>query len=84
MKKRTENILPHYYTIKVEGCLDKKWADWFEGMEMNYEEEMTVLKGSVPDQAALHGLLARIRDLNLELISVERIEVDKQKGKEER
>jgi hypothetical protein len=74
MKKLTEHILPLVYTIKVEGCLDKKWADWFEGMEMNYEGEVTVLKGPVADQAALHGLLARVRDLNLVLLSVERCE----------
>jgi len=74
MKKRTEHILPLYYSIKVEGCLDKKWADWFENMEMSYEGEVTVLRGQVADQAALHGLLARVRDLNLVLLSVERCE----------
>jgi hypothetical protein len=74
MNERNEHILPLYYSIKVEGCLDKKWADWFEGMEMNYEGEVTVLRGPVADQAALHGLLARVRDLNLVLLSVERCE----------
>ncbi len=74
MKKRTGHNPPMVYTIKVEGCLDKKWVDWFEGMEMNYEGEMTVLRGAVPDQAALHGLLARVRDLNLVLLSMERSE----------
>ena len=74
MRKRTEHILPLYYTIKMEGCLDKKWVDWFEGMEMNYEGEATVLRGPVADQAALHGLIARVRDLNLVLLSVERCE----------
>lgn len=74
MKKRNEYIPPLYYVIKVEGCLDEKWADWFEGMEMSYEGEVTVLKGPVVDQAALHGLLARVRDLNLTLISVERVD----------
>jgi hypothetical protein len=82
MKKRTEHILPLMYTIKVEGCLDKKWADWFEDMEMNYEGDVTVLKGPVADQAALHGLLARIRDLNLVLLSVEHVEPDKLKDNE--
>lgn len=74
MKKRIEHVLPLVYTIKVEGCLDKKWADWFEGMEMNYEGEATVVRGPVADQAALHGLLSRVRDLNLVLLSVERCE----------
>jgi hypothetical protein len=82
MKKRTGHILPLMYTIKVEGCLDKKWADWFDGMEMNYEGEVTVLRGPVADQAALHGFLARIRDLNLVLLSVERVESDKLKDNE--
>ena len=74
MKKRTKHIPPMHYTIKVEGCLDKKWADWFEGMTMSCEGEVTVLEGQVKDQAHLHGLLARVRDLNLILISVERVE----------
>ncbi len=84
MRKRAERDLPLYYTIKIEGCLDKKWMDWFEGMEMNSEGNVTVLKGPVVDQAALHGLLTRVRDLNLVLLSVERVEIDKLKGKEER
>jgi len=79
MKKRTAHNPPMVYTIKVEGCLDKKWADWFEGMEMNDEGEVTVLKGLVADQAALHGLLARVRDLNLVLLSVERCEPGQEK-----
>jgi hypothetical protein len=74
MKKRNEYIPPLYYVIKVEGFLDKKWVDWFEGMEMSYEGDVTVLRGPMADQAALHGLLARVRDLNLTLISVERVE----------
>ena len=56
--------------IKIKGQLDKKWAEWFENMEVSYEEENTILKGNVKDQAALHGILNRIRDLNLKLISV--------------
>ncbi|MDH4258405.1 MAG: hypothetical protein OEY25_01470 [Candidatus Aminicenantes bacterium] len=81
MKKGTKHILPMYYIIKVEGCLDKKWADWFEGMAMSCEGEVTVLEGPVKDQAALHGLLARVRDLNLILISVERVEQGQKRKK---
>lgn len=80
MKKRSEHLPPYTYTIKVDGCLDRKWADWFEGMTLRYEGRMTVIQGPVVDQAALHGLLARVRDLNLTLLSVERIESG-QKGK---
>lgn len=56
--------------IKVEGILDSKWQDWFEGMEISYEEENTILMGTVSDESHLHGILNRIRDLNLKLISV--------------
>lgn len=56
--------------IKVEGILDSNWQDWFEGMEISYEEENTILKGTVSDESHLHGILNRIRDLSLKLISV--------------
>jgi hypothetical protein len=62
------------YRIKLKGCLDPKWSDWFEQMAISTEGGETTLTGSVADQAALHGLLIRVRDLNLTLLSVERIE----------
>ena len=62
------------YRIKLKGCLDPKWSEWFGQMTISTEGGVTVLKGPLADQAALHGLLARIRDLNLTLLSVERIE----------
>jgi len=62
------------YRIKLKGNLDPKWSDWFEQMAIYTEGGETILIGPVTDQAALHGLLARIRDLNLTLLSVERIE----------
>ena len=65
------------YRIKIKGHLDPKWSDWFEQMVISIEGGETILTGSVADQAALHGLLIRIRDLNLTLLSVERIEPDK-------
>jgi len=61
------------YRIKLKGRLDHKWSDWFEQMAISTEGGETVLTGPVADQAALHGLLIRIRDLNLTLLSVERI-----------
>ena len=66
------------YQIKVQGRLDEKWSDWFNGMTITFESESdglptTTLTGTV-DQAALHGTLSRIRDLNLRLISVNPIE----------
>jgi hypothetical protein len=62
------------YRIKLNGRLDRKWSDWFDQMEISTEGDQTILTGAVADQAALHGLLIRIRDLNLTLLSVERLE----------
>ena len=56
--------------IKVEGHLDKKWNDWFEGLVISYEGANTILSGNIKDEAHLHGILNQIRDLNLKLISV--------------
>ncbi len=65
------------YEIKVEGQLDSSWAGWFDGMSMRQTENgQTILTGPLPDQAALHGVLARVRDLGLPLIAVNRIETD--------
>jgi len=66
------------YTIKVRSHLDDKKSYWFEGMTIttDYDEEgrpITIFTGHLDDQAALHGVLAKIRDMNLPLISVNRI-----------
>jgi hypothetical protein len=62
------------YQIKVQGKLDDKWADWFSGMTIKYEGDVTTLTGAVADQSALRGILDRIWNLNLTLISVARDE----------
>jgi hypothetical protein len=63
--------MPEYYKIKIKGHLDQHWSDWFAGLQLTYlEGDVTLLSGPLPDQAALHSLLERIRDLNLKLISV--------------
>ena len=63
--------MPEYYEIKIKGHLDQRWSDWFAGLNLTYlEGDATLLSGPLPDQAALHGLLERVRDLNLTLISV--------------
>ncbi len=65
--------MPETYEIKIQGHLDPTWSDWFDGMKLTHlAGDETLLSGSLPDQPALHGLLERIRDLNLTLISVSR------------
>ena len=60
-----------FFEIRIKGKLDPHWQSWFEGFLLEYEgEEVTVLRGPVPDQTFLHGILDRIRDLNLHLLSV--------------
>ena len=56
--------------IRIEGHLDVKWAEWFEGLDFTYTETGdTLLTGYVPDQAALYGLIAKLRDLGVNIIS---------------
>ncbi len=61
------------YQIRIHSHLDQGWADWFEGMTITHEVDgTTVLFGPIVDQAALHGVLTRVRDLGLTLLSVNR------------
>jgi len=63
------------YEIRIKGCMDVDWVAWFSGVTItNVGEDEILLSGELPDQSALHGLLAQIRDLNLTLISVQQIE----------
>ena len=64
------------YEIRIDGVLDSHWAAWFEGLQVNSDGTQTVISGLIADQPALHGLLAKIRDLGLCLISVRRQEPD--------
>ena len=67
---------PTRYEIRIEGNLGSRWAAWFEGLQVNSEGQDTVISGPVADQSALHGLLVKVRDLGLCLISVRRIDTD--------
>ena len=59
------------YQIRIRGYLRPEWSEWFEGMTITHESNgATILSGSVRDQADLHGLLTRVRDLGLSLVSV--------------
>ena len=62
--------MPQVYEIRIRGRLGEDWSDWFDGFSLHEEKEVTVLTGPVVDQSALFGVLARIRDLNLGLISI--------------
>jgi hypothetical protein len=59
-----------YYEIRVAGRLSPDWTDWFSGLTVTYSEGLTVIAGIIPDQAALHGHLALVRDLALTLVSI--------------
>jgi hypothetical protein len=60
-----------FYKIRMKGHLDGRWSDWFDGLEItNLQNGETMLSGEIVDQAALHGVLAKVRDLGLPLIAV--------------
>ncbi len=65
------------YEIRIKGHLDTRWAAWFDGLSLSLESDgTTIIRGPVTDQAALHGLLQRVRDVGLPLVSVTRVEPD--------
>jgi hypothetical protein len=62
---------PQCYEIRLKGQLDERWSEWFDGLTITLEDNGdTLLTGAVVDQAALHGLLKKVRDLGMPLISV--------------
>lgn len=75
---------PSNYEFRVHGRLSSQSTSWFDGMELSVDENhtpvQTIIKGYIEDQAALHGLISRIRDLGLTLVSVSRIEQNDEFG----
>jgi hypothetical protein len=72
MNRRPAAHAPAHYELRVEGYLDEYWSSWFGAIALIREEDgTTTLRGVVADQAALHGLLAKVRDIGATLISVQ-------------
>jgi hypothetical protein len=73
------------YEIRLKGHLDDRWSDWFEGLTITLEEDGDMLlTGPVADQAALHGLLKRVRDLGMPLLSVNFVSPDQARPQEDK
>ncbi len=65
------------YELRLQGHLDPQWSDWLEGLNISHEEDgTTLLRGPLPDEAALYGVLMKIRNLASPLISVQRVAAD--------
>ncbi len=74
---------PLVYQIRIKGHLDSQWTHWFDGLTVTQEDDgNTLLTGPVIDQAALHGLLKRVRDLGLPLLSVNSVHPDSGGGRD--
>ena len=74
---KTDKSQPPVYEIRIRGQLGSQWTDWFEGLAIKLEEDGdTLLTGPVTDQAALYGLLKKVRDLGMPLLSVNRLPYD--------
>ena len=72
-----------WYEIRLQGRLDPRWTAWFDGMTLRADADgTTVIRGHVADQAALHGLLQRLRDLGLPLLSVDRVDTNQPQRKQ--
>ena len=64
------------YEIRVKGHLDQRWSDWFDGLTISHQDGCTILRGPLADEAALHGVLIKVRDLALPLLRLCREDAD--------
>ena len=70
-----------WYEIRLKGHLDSRWAAWFDGLSLTHDSDgTTVISGPVVDQAALHGLLQKVRDVGIPLVSVAQVDPDEPDG----
>lgn len=84
-KSNEDHYEPGLYEIRIKGQLDDRWSAWFEGMTLTLEDNGdTRLTGLVVDQAALHGLLRKVRDLGMPLISAMSVEPDPENNPKEK
>lgn len=72
MTNRRSYDRPAIYRIVIQGSIDASWSDWFDGLAITQRDGETLLQGQVVDQAALHGILAKVNDLGLTILSIER------------
>jgi len=81
MAKPTANN--EYYEIRPKGHLEARWEQWFDGLIISLEEDgSTLLSGPLADQAALHGILKKVRDVGMTLLSVNSVKPDRKEGTE--
>jgi hypothetical protein len=73
---------PARYEVRVDGVLDGRWSQWFQGLQIDNQGGETVLSGTLPDQPALHGILDKVRDLGLSIITVRRIPPQEKPGEQ--
>jgi hypothetical protein len=73
---------PARYEVRVDGVLDGRWSDWFQGLRIQNQGGETLLSGTLPDQPALHGILDKVRDLGLSVITVRRLPLEEHGGEQ--
>jgi hypothetical protein len=70
------SVEPEHYQIRVKGWLERRWETWFDGLRLSIDHDTTMLSGTLTDQAALYGVLLKIRDLGVPLLSVQRLPLE--------